>query len=104
MDQRLERIARNEALLRSVNERIEELSHGVGDNRIEFICECGRDGCEERLRMTCADYTSIHREDDRFALAAGHQTDELERVVERRETYWVVDKRPEAERLLPDRS
>jgi hypothetical protein len=103
VDERLERIARNEALFRSVNERIEELSQGVGDGRVEFLCECGRDGCEERVRMTCDEYKRAHDEEDRFVLAPGHQTDELERVVERREGYWVVDKRPEAEKLLPER-
>ena len=104
MDARLARITRNEALLRSVNERLEELSHGVGDGRIDFVCECGRDACEVRVRMTCAEYGAVHAQDDRFALAPGHETDEIERVVERRDGYWIVDKRPEAEKLLPDRS
>ena len=103
MEQRLERITRNEALFRSVNERIEELSHGVGDQRVEFLCECGRDGCEERLRMTGEEYEQVHGQDDRFVLAPGHQSDEIEQVVERREGYWIVDKRREAEKLLPDR-
>ena len=103
MERRLERITRNETLLRSVNERIEELSHGVGDDRVDFICECGRDGCEERIRMTFDEYDAIHREDDRFALAPGHETDEIERVVARHDGYWVVDKRPEAEKILPAR-
>jgi hypothetical protein len=101
VEERLERTVRNEALLRAVNERVEELSHGVGDGRVEFLCECGRDGCEERIRMTSDDYERVHADDDRFALAPGHQTDEIERVVERRDGYWIVDKRPDAEKLLP---
>ena len=103
MEKRLERITRNEALLRSVNERIEELSHGVGDGRVDFICECGRDGCEERIRMTGDEYDAIHEEDDRFALAPGHETEEIERVVARHDGYWVVDKNDEAEKVLPAR-
>jgi len=103
VEQRLEARVRNEALVRSVNERMEELSHGVGDDRVEFLCECGRDGCEERVRMTAGDFEGIHDEDDRFALAPGHQTDEIEQVVERRDGYWVVEKRDDAEKLLPKR-
>jgi hypothetical protein len=103
VEDRLERITRNEALFRSVNERIEELSHGVGDDRVDFLCECGRNGCEERVRMTGKEYKVVHDEDDRFVLAPGHQTEQLERVVERRDSYWIVDKRDEAEKLLPDR-
>lgn len=104
MEPRLERITRNEALFRAVNERIEDLSHGVGDDRVEFLCECGRDGCEVRLWMSAKEYARVHEQDDRFALAPGHQTAEIERVVERADHYWIVDKHPDAEKLLPDRS
>jgi hypothetical protein len=103
VDPRLERITRNEALFRSVNERIEELSHGVGESRVEFLCECGRDGCEERLLLAPEEYERAHRQDDRFVLAPGHQSEKIETVVERNDRYWIVDKHPDAEKLLPDR-
>lgn len=103
MEKRLKRIVRNEALFRAVNERIEDLSHGVGDDRVEFLCECGRDGCEERILLSSEEFERAHKEEDRFTLAPGHQTEELERVVERTDRYWIVDKRRDAEKLLPDR-
>jgi hypothetical protein len=103
VEKRLERITRNEALFRAVNERIEDLSHGVGDDRVEFLCECGRDGCEERILLSSEEFERAHKEDDRFTLAPGHQTEDLERIVERTDRYWIVDKRQDAEKLLPDR-
>jgi hypothetical protein len=102
VEKRLERITRNEALFRSVNERIEEFSRGVGDDRVEFLCECGRDGCETRIWLTPKEYEAAHGQDDRFVLAPGHEAEEIERVVERHESYWVVDKLPEAEAILRD--
>jgi hypothetical protein len=106
MEERLERTARNESLFREVNDRIEELSENVEAQGIapeggvvEFHCECGREGCTERLRMTVAEYQRVRADNDRFALAPGHETPEMEAVVESNERFVVVDKLPEAEPL-----
>jgi hypothetical protein len=107
MEERLEPRARNESLLREVNDRIEELSENVEaqgiapeGGLIEFHCECGRDGCTERVRMTVAEYEHVRADNDRFALVPGHQTPEMEAVVESNERFVVVDKLPEAEPLV----
>jgi hypothetical protein len=114
MDSRLERQARNEALIREVNERIERLDRAaeaadLGDEsvRFEFLCECGVGdaddvGCQERIEMTLAEYEEIRAQDDRFALFPGHETEELETVLRRTERYVIVDKKPEAEPLVED--
>ena len=104
MDAREERSARNEALLREVNERIEEVGERLqilpDDESLEFRCECGRDDCEVFVSMTVREYEHVRAENDRFAVVPGHEDEEIERVVERRERYVVVDKLPEAERLV----
>jgi hypothetical protein len=108
--ERLERQARNEALVREVNERIDALDREAETSgatpsgaTFRFHCECGRDGgCEEIVWMTIAEYDAVRREDDRFALAAGHQNDELERVVERTDRFVVVDKVAAAEPFVAD--
>ena len=56
---REQRIARNEALLREVNERI----RGVGERfqvlpdngELDFRCECGRRGCDTFVHMQASD-------------------------------------------------
>jgi hypothetical protein len=114
MEGRLERQARNEALVREVNERINTLDReAAGSGAVEgvrtfgFHCECGREGgCGEMVWMTLAEYEVVRRQDDRFALVNGHETEGLEHVVGGNERFVIVDKVDEAEvfvRQRPDR-
>ena len=106
----LEKQARNEALLREVNERIdrldrdaERLGSAPADSTFGFHCECGRGGgCIEMLWMTLAEYDTVREQDDRFVLVPGHETPELERVVQRTDRFVIVDKVAEAEPLVED--
>jgi hypothetical protein len=101
MDTRKERSAKNEALLREVNERIEEVGERLQvlpeDEVLDFRCECGRPACESSVPMPAAAYRRMRSDNDRFVLVPGHEDPEIERVVERAERYVIVDKRPEAE-------
>ena len=107
MEERLERRVRNEGLFREVNDRIEELSKDVeaqgiapDGGLIEFHCECGRESCTERVRLTVAEYQRVRSDNDRFAIVPGHETPGVEVVVETGERFLVVDKLPEAEPLV----
>ena len=114
MNPRLERQARNEALIREVNERIEGIDRAAeassvdpGETLFEFLCECGVAdgddvGCEEHVQMTIREYETVRSQDDRFALFPGHEEDALESVAVRTERFVVVDKRPVAERFVAD--
>jgi hypothetical protein len=113
MDDRLERRARNEALLREVNERIADVDKAAEDAGLapeetffEFLCECGGGGsdpdCEEHVHMTIQEYEQVRSQDDRFAVHPGHESGELEWVVARNERFAIVDKRPEAEPFVRD--
>ena len=113
MNPRLEQRARNEALVREVNERIEEVDKAAGeagfggeDPVFEFLCECGGDAddvaCGEQVRMTISEYESIRSQDDRFAVYPGHEKESLERVTARNKGFFVVDKRPAAEPFVED--
>jgi hypothetical protein len=101
---RLERKARNEALLREVNERIAELGEARAwepDGTIDFLCECGADGgCGERIRVPLSAYQQVRAQDDRFVLRPGHETPEIERTVDGNTEYVVVDKIPAVEPLV----
>jgi hypothetical protein len=102
VEDRFSRQARNEALLREVNERIAELGHSAqawsDDGVVEFLCECGEEGgCGERVRMPSDAYERMRQQDDRFVVRPGHETLEIERAVEWTEDYVIVDKIPEVE-------
>jgi hypothetical protein len=104
--ERHERQARNEALIREVNERIEEVDRKAGsgpDVRFDFLCECGRDGgCEHTVELTLTEYEEVRAQDDRFAVYPGHETAALERIVKQNERYVLVDKLPSAEVFVAD--
>jgi hypothetical protein len=104
VDPREERMARNEALLREVNERINEVGERLqvlpDNGELEFRCECGRPDCKEFVSMTASEYERVRSDNDRFAVLPGHEDPEIERVVARADTYFIVDKRPEAEPLV----
>ena len=102
MDEREERIAKNETVFRAANREIEhaEQEEGGGTHRaIEVLCECGRPGCSGLIQLD-------HRGVQRRSLTGrplrrrpGTRKPELEKVVEERADYLIVDKFGEAEEI-----
>ena len=87
-----ERAARNEALFRELNERVEGLVGAVDLGRIRFVCECGNLECLERVQLTRAAYEDVRSDPTRFVVAPGHENPTIERAVARGEGYLVVEK------------
>jgi len=90
------RAARNQSLFREANERVKQLNEGfsmvlpVG----EWICECADDACVERIELSPAEYEAVRNDGTHFLVAPGdeHVFLDVERVSERNERYWVVEK------------
>src|SRR5207248_5026775 len=59
LDAQEERIARNEALFREVNERIAESAQRFESHRAEFVCECADQDCTERVEATLDEYERV---------------------------------------------
>jgi uncharacterized protein (UPF0128 family) len=98
--EREERLARNEALFREVNERVAEvvtrfIEVETKGEAVDFACECGRAGCAEPIAMTLAEYEAIRAVSTHFAVVPEHEQLEVEVVIERNPTYFVVEKREE---------
>jgi hypothetical protein len=89
MDERQQRIVRNEALFREVNERVEQISD---TSESEFLCECGNVECASPIRMTLSEYERVRANGHRFAVIPSHELTEIETVIERRDGYLVVEK------------
>jgi hypothetical protein len=94
---REERLGENEALFREVNERIAEVAEefleiGARDTPVEFNCECGAPDCTEQISLTIVEYEALRAEPTRFAVVPGHEVSDIERVVDRRPEYLVVEK------------
>ena len=96
-DERAVRAARNQALYREINERVEAINAAfdsvlpLGD----WICECADNTCMERLSLTHEEYETLRASGRRFAVRPhdDHVVAEVEDIVERNERYWVVEKK-----------
>jgi hypothetical protein len=94
---------KNQSLFREVNERLKEV--GAGDKSSAYeedaICECANDECSERISISETEYADLRRHGTWFAVAPGeeHVFADVERVVERRDRYWVVEKLDQAAKV-----
>jgi hypothetical protein len=107
MDEQHERIAKNEAVFRATNREIKHAEQEAGGNTdqlIDVLCECGRKGCTGMISLTIAEYDGAHSEDDRFVVLRGHESVEIEGVIEERAGYLVVDKFGAAEDIVEKES
>jgi hypothetical protein len=95
---RAARAARNQALYREVNERVKEVNEAfdalsqVG----EWICECARPECSDTIVLSHEEYELVRTFDEGTGFFVkpdeAHVIPEVEKVVERHERYWVVQK------------
>jgi hypothetical protein len=88
------RIGMNEAVFRSVNERIQEVANAfqLNSEPLDLICECGNASCVERISLTPAEYEELRSNAHQFAVAPGHETQEVETVIAKRPGYDLVAK------------
>jgi hypothetical protein len=91
---RHERLARNEASFRRINERLESSLRDLGVSLAAepFICECGAADCHEPVQLTLAEYEAVRANPTHFAVRPGHELTEIEKVVLERDRYSVVRK------------
>jgi hypothetical protein len=87
---RIVRRARNEALFREINERLQGLNGDYGT--AEWLCECSDLECVARIELTDAEYEEVRRYGARFVLLAGHEQLDIERVVAHHGRYVVAEK------------
>jgi hypothetical protein len=94
VDARTERIGRNEDLFRKVNDQIEGVNEAFGTitGTMSLLCECGKLECIEQIDLTVDAYRELRADPTRFAVKPGHELPDVERVVERHERYFVVEK------------
>jgi hypothetical protein len=96
-----ERIARNEAAYRDVNEAIEAgRQRDDADPPGSFMCECGKLGCNQLVELTIAEYEGVRTNARHFFMRDGHEIPDVETVIERHERYIVAEKKPETAHVV----
>jgi hypothetical protein len=91
---REERVARNEATTREINEDIERAHQGASTpDTVRILCECGQEDCDRVIAITLAEYESVRADPRRFAVAHAHVIADLEQVLAETDRFAVVAKR-----------
>ena len=87
------RIAQTESLFRDVNERIVETAQRFESDAVGVVCECADAECTSRVELPLEEYEEVRSEPAKFVTAHGHGLGEpLERVVEKKPDYQVIEK------------
>jgi hypothetical protein len=92
------RAARNQSLIRAINERIEEVNESfrLALEEAEYVCECADNDCMDRIALTPDAYQEVRRVPTHFFIRREHVHPYFETVVQSHDGYVVVVKFGEA--------
>jgi hypothetical protein len=93
---RAEQAAGTQSLFREINERVRALNESFSQllDLGDWICECANETCVEPIELSSKAYEEIRQNGARFFVAPSdeHVWPDVERVIERRPRYWVIEK------------
>jgi hypothetical protein len=94
MDERTRKIGENEALYRSINEKIEGLNEAFGmvTETMTVVCECGQLECTEQIEIAMPVYEAVRSDPTHFVVLPGHEIPEVEDILERHDGFYVIRK------------
>lgn len=97
-------MAENETLFRDVNERVNAIAsvHGDDDHVYEFFCECSNVDCTLHVPTTLGTYERVRADATHFLVTPEHSLPEIERVVEKADDWWVIEKFGEAKEIAEE--
>ena len=88
--------ARTQSLFRDVNERVKEINEtfSVVVQLGDWVCECADQRCSERIALTHDEYETVRSNPRHFLVAPAdaHFLPDIERLHERKDRYWIVEK------------
>src|ERR687884_427994 len=90
-----ERVARNEAVFRRVNEEVEGLDRRWREEPSEplrLVCECGNADCSETVVVPFEVYEHVRANSRHFIVRPGHELPDVERVAVKTSAYVVAEK------------
>jgi hypothetical protein len=106
-EERERRAGENQSLFRDVNERVRAAKEGrtVWVGISQWVCECTDENCTERIMMSLDEYEELRANPTHFAVAPDmtHVVPDAERIVEKNEHFWVVEKLGEAAETAEER-
>jgi len=104
---REDRIIRNEALYRELNERVREIEEDMelrglveAEPYSEYFCECGLEDCMDKIRLSPEEYADARSGPRRFVILPDHLIADVERVVYRADGRFAIVEKLGGEREL----
>ena len=93
MDFREERMAKNEAVVREINEVIQQAHESAPDiSFMHIVCECGYEKCDSVIALTKDEYERIRNDPRRFCVLQEHVIQDVEAIVEENDRFAIVAK------------
>ncbi|MBW3609530.1 MAG: hypothetical protein KY463_14540 [Actinobacteria bacterium] len=101
-DARKQRIARNEAAFRELNNSLEANVHRgrTQPDYAGFVCECGDGDCDTTIRVELDAYEAVRQDDMLFIVVPGHQAPDSEDVVDSGDGYLIVRKHEDVKDIV----
>lgn len=93
---RQQRKGMNEAQFRRINDQLLELADVRAQQLVDFVCECSDLMCAQSITLTSNEMEEIHEHPGRFAVAAGHEDGDVERILVEHDGWNTVEKIGEA--------
>ena len=92
-DLRNERLVQNEKRLKRANELVDARREDELRGRKElFLCECSNNDCTSTLQLRWDEYRDVRRNANRYVIRPGHETADVDRVLEQHDGYVLVEK------------
>jgi hypothetical protein len=93
LEDRQIRLAKNQALFRSVNQEIEHIADAqAAAGPLSFLCECASPACGAHLELPQGEYDAIRQNPTHFFVLPDHVYPEVETIVDDRDRYVIVEK------------
>ena len=100
--ERGERIQRNEASYRDVNEAIRAGRDDDGGTPRPYMCECGQLGCNQLVELTASEYEAVRANPRHFFMVGGHEIPDVERIIDRHDRFVVAEKLETEARIVEE--
>jgi hypothetical protein len=80
-------------VFRELNNRLRDFQRRIDASRSSsFVCECSNIQCVMVVVLPIAEYAEVRAHPTRFLVLDGHEDESIERIIERRSDYLIVEK------------
>jgi hypothetical protein len=91
---REERIAKNEAVVRRINEVIQQAHESAPRSSfMHIVCECGHEKCDSIIGLTKDEYERVRSDPRQFCVLEEDVIEDVEAIVEENDRFAIVAKR-----------